>query len=299
MCSASNSGETTTGPAVSRTFWLVPASLVGASLLILGTLSLAVYTGQASAEEKKDGCGGLSLPLETPGNAQEQRDLLLRQATECMRQGKRAQALVLTTEVIKSNPIDAEAYMNRGSVQTSLGEVELAISDFTTAIRLDPKLAPAWYNRGTTLAHVGRYDSAIADFTEAMRLQPDFPLAYCNRGLAKTELGRYDEALADYTKAIEQDPKPTYCYFSRGTLYMAMGEYQKAIDDFSRQLELRTDAMTYSRRGEAYEALGELQKALSDFQAAEQLDPKLESAREGLARLATVQLPQHSDGASK
>jgi tetratricopeptide (TPR) repeat protein len=57
-----------------------------------------------------------------------------------------------------------------------------------------------------------------------------------------------------------------------------MGEYQKAIDDFSRQLEFRTDAMTYSRRGEAYEALRELQRALSDFQAAEQLDPKLESA---------------------
>jgi tetratricopeptide (TPR) repeat protein len=140
------------------------------------------------------------------------------QVAECMRQGKRAQAMALITEVIKSNPTDAEAYMNRGSVQTSLGEVELAISDFTTAIHLDPNLAPAWYNRGTTLAHVGRYESAIADFTEAMRLQPDFPLAYCNRGLAKTELGRYDEALADYTKAIEQDPNSTNCYFSRGTL---------------------------------------------------------------------------------
>jgi tetratricopeptide (TPR) repeat protein len=163
---------------------------------------------------EEEDCGGLSLPLETPGSAHEQRDLLMRQVAECMRQGKRAQAMALITEVIKSNPTDAEAYMNRGSVQTSLGEVELAISDFTTAIRLDPNLAPAWYNRGTTLAHVGRYESAIADFTEAMRLQPDFPLAYCNRGLAKTELGRYDEALADYTKAIDQDPNSTNCYFS-------------------------------------------------------------------------------------
>jgi tetratricopeptide (TPR) repeat protein len=211
MSSASNSGETTTGPATFRASWLILASLVGASLLIVGTLSLAVYTGQASAEEKKNDCEGLSLPFETPGSAHEQRNLLMRQVTECMRQGKRAQAMALITEVIKSNPTDAEAYMNRGSAQTSLGEVELAISDFRTAIRLDPNLAPAWYNRGTTFAHVGRYESAIADFTEAMRLQLDFPLAYCNRGLAKTELGRYDEALADYTKGIEQDPNPTNC----------------------------------------------------------------------------------------
>jgi len=120
MSSASNSGETTSGPATSRTCWLILASLVGASLLILGTLSLAVYTGQASAEEKKNDCGGLRLHLETPGSAQEQRDL---QVAECMGQGKRAQAKALITEVIKSNPTDAEAYMNRGSVQTSLGEV--------------------------------------------------------------------------------------------------------------------------------------------------------------------------------
>ena len=263
---------------------------------LIFALVLSIGSTQAFAEQDEASCTGLGVPLETPGSAQEQRDLLLKQASVCMREGKRAQAVALLTELIRRNPRDAEAYMNRGSAQTSLGEVELGISDFTTAIRLDPKLAAAWYNRGTSLTHVSRYDSAIADFTQAIRLQPDFALAYCNRGLAEIELGRYDEALADYTQAIEQDPKLTYCYFSRGTLYLALGEYQKAIDDFSRQLELRTDASTYSRRAEAYEALGELQNALNDFQAAEQLDPKLESAREGLARL---ELPQQSDGASK
>jgi tetratricopeptide (TPR) repeat protein len=262
-------------------------------------LVLALGSTQASAEQDEASCTGFAVPLETPGSPQEQRDLLLKQASVCMREGKRAQAVALITELIRRNPSDAEAYMNRGSVLTSLGEVDLGIGDFTTAIRLDPKLAAAWYNRGTSLTHVSRYDSAIADFTEAIRLQPEFALAYCNRGLAETELGRYDEALADYTQAIEQDPKVTYCYFSRGTLYFAMGEYQKAIDDFSKQLEIRTDAKTYSRRGEAYEALSELQNALNDFQAAAQLDPKLESAREGLARLANVEVPQHSDGASK
>ena len=281
---------------------------------------LAMGFTQTFAQDQKKACPERVVPLETPSNQDEQRETLLGQANECVRKGARAQAIALITEVIKRNPSDAEAYVNRGSLQTTLGEMELAINDFTAAIRLNPNLSTAWYNRATTLTHVGRYDSAIADFTEAMRLQPQFPAAYYNRGLVKTELGRFDAALADYTKAIEQDPKLTYCYLSRGTLYLAMGEYQSAIDDFSKQLEnaityggrreayeapgehskqqleLRTDAVTYSRRGEAYEALGELQKALSDFQAAGQLDPKLESATEGLARLSNVEeLQQHPD----
>jgi tetratricopeptide (TPR) repeat protein len=96
--------------------------------------------------------------------------------------------------------------------------------------------------------------------------------------------------------AIDRDPKLTYCYFSRGSLYLTLGDYQKAVSDLTTALgERPSDALALSRRGQAYEALGQKSQALDNFRAALDADPKLESAREGFARIMAEQ--QQSDGA--
>src|SRR5690242_6133686 len=134
--------------------------------------------------------------------AQEQVDALLKQATACVRAKKPGRAVAILTQIIKSDPTNASAYLNRGSAQVTLGEVSFALDDYSTALSLAPDMVEAWYNRGTTLTHMHRFEAAIADFTEAIRLKPDFALAYCNRGLSEVELGRYDDAIADYAIAI-------------------------------------------------------------------------------------------------
>jgi len=171
--------------------------------------------------------------------------------------------------------------------------VGLALRDYTTAITLKPDMIEAWYDRGTTLTHLRRYERAIADFSEAIRLKPDFALAYCNRGFASVQLGRYD-GLADYSVAIEDDAALSYCYFNRGNLYLTLGEFRMAVDDLTRALAARPkDATALSRRGQANEALGQPGQALDDFRAALEINPGLESAKEGFARITEQQ--QHSD----
>jgi len=203
-------------------------------------------------------CTESGLPIETLGSDKEQREALYQQATACVREGKPLQAVALLSQIIKSDPTAAVAYLNRGSAQASAGEVALALNDFSVAINLQPDLVVAWYNRGTTFTHIRRFESAIADFTEAIRLKPDFALAYCNRGLANLQLGHYDEALVDYVVAIDRDPKLTYCYFNRGNLYLTLGEYQKWISDFTAALgERRGNPLALTRRAQAYEAIGQ------------------------------------------
>lgn len=98
--------------------------------------------------------------------------------------------------------------------------------------------------------------------------------------------------------AIGQAPSLTYCYFGRGNLFLTIGEYQKAVNDFTEALSHQApDALTLSRRAQAYEALGQRDHALDDFRAALDADPKLESAREGVARLTEEQQP--SDNKNK
>jgi tetratricopeptide (TPR) repeat protein len=256
------------------------------ALFALGLLS-PVNVTRAESEVR---CPESGMPIETLGSEKEQRQVLYQQAKACVNGGKPLQAVALLSRVIKSDPTDAVAYLNRGSAQAAAGEVALALSDFSVAINLDPNLVEAWYNRGTTFTHIRRFESAIADFTEAIRLKPDLALAYCNRGLANVQLGRYDEALVDYVVAIDRDPKLTYCYFNRGSLYLTLGDYQKAINDLTEALKERGgDPVALTRRAQAYEALGRKSEALDDFRAALDANPKLESAQEGFERIMTEQ----------
>jgi tetratricopeptide (TPR) repeat protein len=174
-------------------------ALVAAVLLLAGPLAAAPGRAETGV------CADNALPVEVPGNSRAQVEALIKQGLACARQGKHAPAISFFSEAIRHDPMSAAAYLNRGSVQASVGEVVLAIGDYNTAISLKPDLVEAWYNRG------------IADFTEALRLKPDFALAYCNRGVANFELGRYDDALVDYSVAIDHDAKLSYCYFSRGS----------------------------------------------------------------------------------
>ena len=141
----------------------------------------------------------------TIGGEKQEIDALLKQATICVRQQQPARAVAIFSEVIKADPLNASAYLNRGSAQAALGEVGFALGDYGTALKLKPDMTEAWYNRGTVFMRMHRFESAMADFTEAIRLKPNFSLAYCNRGVADVELARYDDALADYSIAIGQN----------------------------------------------------------------------------------------------
>lgn len=282
------------GIAPSTSFNLVRAILRGMYLQLTLGLIMIVIISAANAETEVN-CASSPLTSEGSSTDSEQLDLLIKQATACVRAKKPAQAVALLTEVIRRAPTNAGAYLNRGSAQASAGEIPLALSDYSTALHLQPDLFEAWYNRGTTFTHLRRYENAIADFTEAIRLKPDFALAYCNRGLANFQVGRFDDALADYTVAIDRDATLTYCYFSRGNLYLALGEYQKAVDDLTKALASHSrDPVALSRRGQAYEALGQFDEALDNFRAALEVAPGLESAREGFARITEQR--KHSDG---
>jgi tetratricopeptide (TPR) repeat protein len=255
-----------------------------ASILIL---MVSATSGPVSATDA-DGsttCPQNVVTPETP--APGERTLLLDEAGACMHAGQPVQAIALFSELIRIDPRDAFSYMNRGTVRIAVGEIESGMDDYNAALNLRPDLMEAWYNRGNVaLLHLHRFQDAIGDFSEAIRLKSDFAPAYCGRGFARMQLGQYDGALADYNQGVECDPKQAYCHFNRANLYLITGEYQKAIVDFTAALNKSpADALTLSKRGQAYEGLGQREQALADYRAALQLDPKLESAKEGIGRL--------------
>ena len=192
------------------------------------------------------------------------------------------------TEVIKRQPDNFGAYLNRGKVHASNGENALAIDDYTIAITLKPDFAEAYFNRGEIHASNGENALAIDDYTIAITLKPDFAEAYNNRGLVRKEKGNFDDAIADYTQSIEHSPDSVGAYYNRGAVYQEKGEDDKAIADYTKAIALKPDfAEAYSQRGTVYGKKNEIDNAINDFDKAIKLNPNDAKAyhNRGLAAL--------------
>lgn len=66
---------------------------------------------------------------------------------------------------------------------------EDAIDSYDKVIEFNPLDAEAWGNRGGVLSMLQRYEDAIASFDKAIQIQPNFPLAIYSREQALSQLG--------------------------------------------------------------------------------------------------------------
>lgn len=182
---------------------------------------------------------------------------------------------------LKLNPRHARAYNYRGvafleraaeELDAHLGNVELAVMDFTRAIAADPSWWQPHSNRGITYDGRARLeplrqdrrgwlDLALADYSRALQLSPSQGEPRCYRAelyidtwdcrnaqreapLCTGEMrerqmaaayscaGDHTRALQTIQSAISANPDDPYLYWARGDIYLRKGEYEKALSDY-------------------------------------------------------------------
>ncbi|MGB6977477.1 MAG: tetratricopeptide repeat protein, partial [Gammaproteobacteria bacterium] len=74
-------------------------------------------------------------------------------------------------KIIHSNPMDANAYKNRGYIHYQYNCHEKAINDCNEAIHLNPNDAEAYTNRGSINSKLKFYEKTIADYSKAISLK--------------------------------------------------------------------------------------------------------------------------------
>jgi tetratricopeptide (TPR) repeat protein len=85
------------------------------------------------------------------------------------REGKRSEALAAFRDAIQLNPNSAEAHLNLGKMEFSLGQVHEAIAELQEALRLDPgntqakRLLSQAYRRAGDAKNAARYADASAE----------------------------------------------------------------------------------------------------------------------------------------
>jgi len=107
--------------------------------------------------------------------------------------------LSLWNDVIQKYPMVPLAYNNRGNILSSLGRLDEAILDYSSAIRLLPGSADVYWNRGLVWLKLKKYEQGDSDFFTAILIDPAFFHQYYklmmaiqgNQGLSTTrEMGQ-------------------------------------------------------------------------------------------------------------
>ena len=90
----------------------------------------------------------------------------------------------------------------------------MAIKDFSKAIDLNPLDEEAFYNRGIVHYIMKDYDKAIKDYNEVIELNNEYENAYNGRGVAFYYQGQYEKAIKDYMKVIKLNPYNNEVYYN-------------------------------------------------------------------------------------
>jgi len=105
----------------------------------------------------------------------------------------------ITSDHIRENPRDSQAYFDRHNGWMKIGEPQLALEDLNKAIELSPSQV-RYAARGAVHRHMGEYHQALEDFERGEALDPqawnDDPVALVHQADCHARLGNEEKALA-------------------------------------------------------------------------------------------------------
>lgn len=130
---------------------------------------------------------------------------------------------------VKSNPNDADAWLDLGLVHLRLNQIDAGCTDFRRAATLAPMRAQPKADLAYALWMQGHTDEALAAARAALVLNPNN--AYAQRYFGRLMLlrgGNLTEGIEYLEKAVQQDPEMTDVHFDLLMAYRAAGNKPNA-----------------------------------------------------------------------
>jgi len=147
-----------------------------------------------------------------------------------------------------------------------------AVSDFTKVLKDDPANFPAYLQRAQANAGLQNWEAAIRDVQTYLRYFNDDAGAVFQCGTYYFDSEDYMNALKCFNKNLKQDPNNSNYYKARGMTYTKTATYRYAVSDLSMALDLDPDdAETWMYLGVAKIRTGDNVNGCSDLEKARQM----------------------------
>ena len=134
-------------------------------------------------------------------------------------------------ESIKINKLNLDAYNNLGKIYLDyLGDINLAIYNFSCAIQINPKIDYLHRNLGKAYNVVGDFDKAKISLNTSIVLNPRYSEAYWDLGDTNSQLYEFGQAKENLFKALELDEEFNQSK-NRYKILRAIGSYYMRVRD--------------------------------------------------------------------
>ena len=193
-------------------------------------------------------------------------------------------------QVVATQPDDADAWYNLGTLSLRSNDPEQAKKYLETTVKLRPDYPEAWNNLGMLAAQRGAMTDAVADFEQAIQLRPKYAVAMLNLGNVYRRQHDWDRAGKYLQQALALEPDDAEANFSLGMFYAQQQDQDRAEQYLRHAIELRPDyAEARNNLGVLFAREQKLTQAEREFTEAIRVSPRFDQSYLNLARLYAVQ----------
>ena len=187
-----------------------------------------------------------------------------------------AQACLDAIETLRPNTeplISSQGFLDDAIAAAQQGNYSKALQDLNWLLKLDPHNVEALVQRSFAHAQCHNSDAAIKDIAKAMQLAGPAPKIQLKRGEIYLLLGHIDSAIADFSALIDNKTSdPAQLYYLRGQALQDIHNLEQAFKDFSQALAKQPNNADYHQaRGQTSEEKGHLEESLIDYRQAQRL----------------------------
>jgi protein O-mannosyl-transferase len=178
---------------------------------------------------------------------------------------------------------NAIAEDNLGTTLVEMGRSDLAAPHFQAAVAYMPQLAGAHYNLAILAQQQGHLDAAAREYQLALQYASDenaAARAHNNLGFLWLNQGNLKPAIEQFSAALAINPDKQNSLLGRGMAEYRAGNLDTAIADLSRATKIAPMAPANFWLGRALEDKGQVEAAIYAYEAALQLAPDMNEARE-------------------
>ena len=189
-------------------------------------------------------------------------------------QNKTDQALSAFDQVIKIDPDNTTAYINRATLKINTGEFEEARLSVESAKAISPDNLIVIYTQALLDFSQDNHSEALNSIQQVLSLAPNHMPSVLLAGSIQNALGSFSQAEQHLEQYIKVNPNNLYARKLIATILLKNQQAHLALDYIAPALStVDQDPQLYALAGEAYIQMGDLDKANEYFSKASVLAP--------------------------